>query len=203
MLEQIAQWGAQKLVRYQVIKGEEQEIYVYGLQLIVTTGLVFLTLLGIGLYLRKMVVTLVFCCYFPGLRQYTGGYHASSYRKCFILSCGCYVLVLLATELLLKGSSLWLLLLSWGSCVYMSVVGSLNHPHNPKTTSEMARRKTYVRGLCIIISLLTTLACYQDWQYLAIFAMLSCTQGLTAVLMIAEQILRRYYYEKNSFKGCS
>ena len=191
MLEQITQWGAKKLVRYQVIQKEEQEIYVYGLQLVVTTGLIFLVLLGMGLYLRKMVLTLVFCCYFPALRQYAGGYHAASYHKCFILSCGGYLLVLFTTDILLKVSLLWLLLLSWGSCLYMSVVGSLNHPHNPKTTLEMAKRKKCVRILCMTMSLLTTLACVQAWQCLAIFAMLSCIQGLTAVLMIVEKTLRR------------
>lgn len=84
------------------IKGDKQEedIYTYGFELIISTIGFFVSIVTISTILSDFVSGLVFLVTFVPLRLFTGGYHATTYSRCFILSNLTYLLVLSIKNLL-------------------------------------------------------------------------------------------------------
>lgn len=74
------------LVDKNIILDSDNEIYVYGLQLLIATILKITGLFIIALFLGCMKEFIVFLAAFSILRVFAGGYHAQTYLKCFIVT---------------------------------------------------------------------------------------------------------------------
>ncbi|MGL4911600.1 MAG: accessory gene regulator ArgB-like protein, partial [Romboutsia sp.] len=71
----------------------EYEVYMYGFESMIALMLNTVSILLMGLLFDRFIHTAVFLlCYYP-LRQFTGGYHADTYRKCFFT----FVVIFVAT----------------------------------------------------------------------------------------------------------
>src|SRR3712207_3456369 len=74
----------------------DYEVYLYGFESIIALILNTASILLIGLLFDSFMHTVVFLlCYYP-LRQFTGGYHADTYEKCFFT----FVIIFMATILI-------------------------------------------------------------------------------------------------------
>lgn len=82
------------LVRSNVIKEEDAEIYIYGINQIFVSVLNVSSALIIGLILGMFLESAVFMAAYIPLRSYAGGYHAKTPLKCYILSIIMLVIVL-------------------------------------------------------------------------------------------------------------
>ena len=76
------------------------EIYVYGFELIISSIVETGALIFIGCVIGKFVETLLFLFTFSSIRLFSGGYHANSYLKCFVVTMVCYILILLIMNIL-------------------------------------------------------------------------------------------------------
>lgn len=81
-----------------VIEEEEKVIYVYGLQLIMSTVVGITLIIIIGLILNKFLLSLIFLMTFISIRMYSGGYHANSYVKCNLTLISIFLTVLMAIK---------------------------------------------------------------------------------------------------------
>lgn len=82
------------MIKNGIIKEEEQEIYNYGIQTIIASLANIVIILLIGVIVGYGLETLIFMmCYCP-LRQFVGGYHASTYFKCLLTFIGVYIFTL-------------------------------------------------------------------------------------------------------------
>lgn len=61
---------------------EKQAVIIYGLEIIISSFVTFVILLLIGIYFHYVKEALLFTLLYCPLRQYAGGYHASSYINC-------------------------------------------------------------------------------------------------------------------------
>ena len=78
------------------------EIYIYGMELIISSLIETLILISLGVLFDRLIVTFIFIICFSTIRIFTGGYHAETYIKCALVTVVSYILVLLSCELLLK-----------------------------------------------------------------------------------------------------
>ncbi|MGN0437078.1 MAG: accessory gene regulator ArgB-like protein [Lachnospiraceae bacterium] len=86
MYEKLKLKFVEDMVSNGIIEKEDTELYCFGIDALKTyVGAVIMTL-GIGLLLGSFWESLVFLICFKLLRGETGGYHASSSKKCFFLS---------------------------------------------------------------------------------------------------------------------
>lgn len=76
------------------------EIYVYGFELLVSSIIETGALILIGGLIGKFVETILFIISFSSIRFFSGGYHANSYLKCFVVTMISYILILLMTNIL-------------------------------------------------------------------------------------------------------
>lgn len=79
----ISSYLVEKLIEGKIISVEEEELYMYGIcQGITIIQNITITII-VGLFFGNLCSTITFlCCYVP-LRSFSGGYHASSEKKCF------------------------------------------------------------------------------------------------------------------------
>lgn len=75
----------------------EYDIYKYGFTLIIEIFLVTIVSVILAFIMGKFKQCVVFFLTFIPLRKYGGGYHLSSFKKCFLLSVIAYEIVLLTT----------------------------------------------------------------------------------------------------------
>lgn len=64
---------------------DERDIYVYGYEIIISSGITFLLLIVTGLLFGKLTEAIAFFLVFYLLRRRTGGYHADTYLKCNLI----------------------------------------------------------------------------------------------------------------------
>ena len=180
-METIAQYLTEKLVKNQIIEQESCEVYVYGLQLILSSICITICIISVGLILGQGGAAIIFLASLAGLRHYAGGYHANTYKKCFILSCSCFVATLgmlwIQNKYQLKYS---LVLASLIALCYLFKVGSLNSVKNPKTDAEMHYRCKQTRILSVLYSLLSCFLLVET-KYASIGTIIVCTQVYTAL----------------------
>ena len=93
MLEQIVRKLVSLLLRNRFISQEEYEQFVYVLLGDIESFLVIISILFIGTVIGQIVPTASFLICFFALRKRTGGYHLSSYYKCYIGTVCLYVFI--------------------------------------------------------------------------------------------------------------
>lgn len=79
MIHTIAQKTADIFCRQNVADEEKKEIYIYGIELLVSSLIGAVLILGISIGIGKIWSGVVFLSVFILVRQYTGGYHADTY----------------------------------------------------------------------------------------------------------------------------
>ena len=149
----------------------DYEVYLYGFETLIASILNSVTILLIGLLFDRLIHSIVFLtCYCP-LRQYAGGYHADTYKKCFFT----FVTIFLATIVLannlgyigLKYLVLLLSVLNWGGICLLSPV---EHVNNPLTKGERIKYKKNARLIATLILLFTFISKeYFIYSALALF----------------------------------
>ncbi len=68
-----------------VIDPDEADMYQYGNEIMISSLLDLLIVIGVGLVFGKLINSVLFFLFFLLLRSFTGGYHADTYFKCKII----------------------------------------------------------------------------------------------------------------------
>ena len=148
MEHKIATWFCRRLRAKQVIDTEYEEVYIYGLEIILSCLISTSIILAIGVFTRQILPTLVFLVVFVLIRQYTGGYHANSYlmcKLCTVMSFG--ISVLLANTFPI--SRLIFLVLAVIGCLIIWLFGPIENVHKPLTDQEKKKHK--ITGLSLFV----------------------------------------------------
>lgn len=141
------------LVRSNVIKEEDAEIYIYGINQILVSVLNVSSALIIGLILDMFPESLIFMATYIPLRSFAGGYHAKTPVRCYFTSLILIFVVLLFCKyvpfnLLLYGG---MLLVSLVAIAFLCPVQDNNKP------LDTVERKRY-KKIAIVILLIEACA---------------------------------------------
>ena len=71
---------------HQTIDDEQQEVYLYGMECFLNTGITVCLLFIWGVFLDTLLETIIWIISFSLLRKYSGGYHAHSQLSCIVSS---------------------------------------------------------------------------------------------------------------------
>lgn len=192
MENKLAKWICCRLRAKQVVDEEYEEVYVYGLELILSFLISTSIILVIGFLFGQIISTLTFLATFILIRQYTGGYHANSYimcKLCTVISFG--ISVFLANAFPVP-RLLFLALLTIG-CLLIWLFGPIENIHKPLTDQEKRKHKItaltlYVIGLVIGFAISFIVPLISNTVFYTLCAII--------ILMIIPLLERRTHHEK-------
>lgn len=136
-------------------KSYDYEVYRYGFELLIASIVNFFVVFLIGFIFDRLIHTIIFlACYCP-LRQFAGGYHASSYRKCLSV----FLIIFIITIFI--GNNLEhfnlrpiIILFTFLNCLNISLLAPVEHYNNPLSDDEKTRHRKTTRIITWTIFLL-------------------------------------------------
>lgn len=142
------------------------EIYVYGFELLLSSLIETGAIILIGCLLGKFLETILFLLSFSSIRFFSGGYHAKSYLRCFIVTLISYFLILFMTDTLSYLSPNYIALIAFAIIIYSLILFIKICPvrSNGKTIFNPQKQKMLsIIVLCInMILAIALLIIYQN-----------------------------------------
>ena len=177
-----------KMLRYKLIPSDKSEVYLYGLQILLNSVWTSLSILIVAILLDSFFIAMLYFLITIPLRMTCGGYHASKYSSCFIISNLTYVMVSLMTKVLI----FWNLpKIGWFSTLYISALFiHLNAPieniHHPLSQQKKKRNKYLC--LSFLSADLLVLSVFLAYDVCSTYSRFS----IIAILMVAIMIIPAY-----------
>lgn len=191
MLEKTSMALTDFFCRKGAIDASKKPIFIYGFQLALSTlcSLVSISILSVclGKPLSALLFFLVFFC----MRLFSGGYHASSYRRCFLLTNGVYLAIVLFAGLFARTSSfLFHIALQVAAGILIFVLAPIRHPNHPLSEAVYQKNKKTARWMVILFELLLPLLYYLTGN-LYLMSLFSASLMAVAILMIIPKFQER------------
>lgn len=191
MLNTIASKIAMIMYQKKVIEKARIPVYRYGLELGLSTSLGSLAILALSVLLHSLISGIVFLSIFISVRMFLGGYHATTYSRCFILSNIVYVLAQTAAYIqqifICDRIQIIIMMISCGVICCLSPVRNIHHPLKENTYRKNASmgRKVVV---CEFVAIMIIYAFFGNMLLLSIS---SASFAAIAALMIIPKARER------------
>lgn len=164
------------------------DVYIYGFELLVSSVIETISLLLIGLLTGKLIDTIIFIISFSSIRVFSGGYHANSYLKCFIVTVAYYLLVLFSADIMLAFPNRTIILIAIITLFLSLILFILTSPVKSKGKSILNYKKQKILSiisLCINAILpIILLTIYQNNILIIVCPTIICVD----VLIIIESL---------------
>lgn len=172
-----------------IIQESEIPVYFYGFELLLSSVFNAIWILIWGCILQREMLALIYIIILATVRTQIGGYHANSYRNCFI----CYSIAFLTVVMMEYGCKVFALPAPFLgiSAIVILLVEYFMAPvlHTKKLNTQerlIARKKGIGRTTLWLIAMLLLYFYNKEWSY-AIFCVLTLCVGL----MILEKYLQK------------
>lgn len=144
-------------INQNAIKREDEEVYLYGIELMTSLSISIITTLIITLIFSQWYYFFIFFIFFLPLRMNAGGYHADSYGKCFLTTVSVYsAYIFLINNVSYISEYVAILILAFSIFVVFKYAPII-HANNIITESGIKSRKLTSRFLIIAYSLVILL----------------------------------------------
>lgn len=141
-----------KLVRRKIIQAEDYEVYQFGIECFLMKAYHIISYLIMGICFRMTWELLIFIVAFIPLRVYTGGYHAKTPLKCYLISCASVLSAIIVIKnaplFLVKYSIVWALVVS----LVLFIIVPVESNNKPLDDLEKAYYKKKA-GIMIMVNL--------------------------------------------------
>lgn len=171
------------------IDNEDSEICSYGLEVLISSLINLVIVLFIGFILAKFIQTVVFVACYCSIRQFSGGYHASSHWKCIFTFLCMYIVtvfivgnmdsIYLKSEVLLIGGLNW---------ISIFILVPVEHINNPLSDIEKIKNRKSARVIAtlILVGILLGICLDSVYEY-AIYSVLAiCWVNFMLILKIVK-----------------
>jgi len=152
MENKLAHMFCNYLCRSNIVSYELYDVYVYGMELVLSFLTSTVLILCIGIISDALTITLVHLLVFILVRRFTGGYHANTYIKCKIITVGTYVAVLIFSRVIDINILCYTILAVIG-LITISKWGPVENPNKPLNEDEKRshRRRAIVLFVIFVV----------------------------------------------------
>ncbi len=152
------------LIKNKIVEIEKRDIYVYGLEVILLNGGLLITFLIISLLCEEMVNFLAYLIFFLPMRLFSGGYHAETSERCFVLSTIMFGASIAASKLI---PLLYIFttgkIIGAVSVLVILVLAPLINENNPLNQTQRRRNRIILCTLLFIDLVFYILSCNYAW----------------------------------------
>lgn len=192
MLHKLAEDISFYLITNKVIDIEDRDIYIYGLELLISTLFTSISILILGLLIEEWISGVAYLTVYFFLKSYTGGYHAKHYYECYIYSIFVFIVLIIAKNIIVP---IYKPIIGLFSLIFSIIVvfkfAPVTNKNNPKTEEEILKNKKIARRRTLILSIIVTLGYIVKPKLIDLWLMLALT-----VLTIAYSILKAKFLER-------
>lgn len=186
MIGEISKRTAGFLSRNMIIETEYEEVYAYGIEILLSTILNFIVALTIAIISHEFVACLINLTAFVTIRIYAGGYHADTHLGCMTTLIGVLLIFIFVTkfinsELIMILSPILLII----SAVIIFKYAPVEHPNKPLSDKKKLklRRKALISLSIWILFCICFYLIKIEFTFYAVSGIFSL-----AVALIAEKI---------------
>lgn len=164
MFRNLAEDIAFLLIKHKILDIEQRDIYIYGLEVILLNGGLVLMFLTISLLFGVMINFWAYLIFFLPIRIFSGGYHAKTSERCFVLSTVMYGLSIALIKFIPLLYTLW----EWRiagivSLFVILVMAPLINENNPLSKTQRKRNRIIVYILLVLDLAFFILSCNYAW----------------------------------------
>lgn len=173
------------------IDASKRRILMYGCELVLSTLTSFASIAAISILVQDFFSSLLFIAIFFFLRLFTGGFHASTYTRCFIITNGVYLATYGSAHLLetyaMPSVTLIIGLISGLIILLLTPIPNVKHPLSP---AKLILNKKISRFLVSFEAMLLILTFFvgNDIHFFSIFA---ASLAAVAVMMVIPKFEER------------
>lgn len=192
MLQKTSMHLANQLVFNKIISENELEIYQYGFEILFSSLITAISICLSASIFDKLSVAILYLAITIPLRTTAGGYHATSYLRCFIFSNLYFLFILFVYQLVLQFTFfplIWISILffSYTFILLNAPIKNRNHPISD-TTLKKNQKLLYI---FLLIDSLIIIFCFTIKQS-DIFIFFILTIMSVVILMFPNKIRRCY-----------
>ncbi len=153
------------LITHKIVDINERDVYAYGLEVILLNGSLFIVCLIISLLCGEMMNFLTYLIFFVPLRIFTGGYHAKTSEKCFVISTLMYGASIAAVKIFpllyqrWEGRAAGLI-----SALVILVMAPLINENNPLNQHQKKRNRIIAYSILVVDLVFFIFCCKNNWQ---------------------------------------
>ncbi|MCF6466095.1 accessory gene regulator ArgB-like protein [Clostridium sp. Cult2] len=191
MLHKLAGDISFHLITNKIIDIKDRDIYIYGLELLISTLFTSLSILILGFFVGELTSAIVYLSVYFFLKSYTGGYHAKHYYECYIYSILVFIVLIIIKNATLSVYQPFIGVLSlMFSMVIVFKLAPVENKNNPKTKEEIIKNKKIARRRILVLGIIIILGYIVKAELIDLWFMLAITE-----LSIAYSILKQKFLE--------
>lgn len=192
MLHKLAEDISFYLIINKIIDIEDRDIYIYGLELLISTLFTSISILILGFFTGEWVSGVAYLSVYIFLKSYTGGYHAKHYYECYIYSILVFIVLIIIKNITLLNCQPIIGLFSlFFSTIIVFKFAPVVNKNNPKTKEEIAKNKKIARRRILLLGIIVVLGYIVKAELMDLWFMLAITE-----LSIAYSILKQKFLER-------
>lgn len=148
------------LLNNRVIEKQDEDMYKFGLELLISTVINLVLIITIGCFFDKFIQTILFILEFCFVRRYAGGYHANTHAGCIATFSIIYFLMLAITDMFHVSNVNLILIVA---CVISNIIVFQLSPvtdQNKPLEEHEIKRNSFITKRLVIISLVFNIILY-------------------------------------------
>lgn len=177
MFAELAAKSVGFLIRNDIVKKDDEDIYIYGFHLLYINIIDILSIILISCWLNQVFETILYHLSFVTLRYLAGGYHAKTHMRCFIVSTSMWLLSMYA----IHHTTNLLFTISFGliSVILIWLKSPRVHIHNPMSQLKKHKMKWRSRiASILLLVIIIIITCIPDHDLFWVTA--SLVYGMTS-----------------------
>ncbi|WMJ87931.1 accessory gene regulator ArgB-like protein [Anaerocolumna sp. MB42-C2] len=182
MLGKVSVSLTNRLIKNNIIKQEDFEIYQFGIENFMMRACHIISYLILGLSFNLLPELLIFLIAFMPLRENSGGYHAKTPLKCYILSCAAIFIFLCLVRFTPAEIMEYSVILSLASSLILFLIVPVESENKPLDDTELTYYKSKAGFIIIIELALVLIFKMLLWNELSFILALSLTFELLVAL---------------------
>ena len=188
---------SEKIVKYAIqndhIKQEQQEEYLYALNLILNIIFTDITMLFIGFLMHMVWESIAFWLVYKILRKYCGGFHFGTSLTCYLSSCVMCPVVLLIIRYAPLNIAVWSVITA-AAAVFLLIFSPVSAANKP-----LDEKETVVFGKVARILVLLAAAAYTAMAVLSISTAVKIISLsiVSVMLFVAAGVIQHLFLKNN------
>lgn len=187
MLENLAKSTARFFVSQNIVKSEYEEIYAYGMEILLSTVINGIIVLFIAILSNTVLPSLLFFTAFILMRRSAGGYHAKTHIGCMMILVAVHLMFIVLFHIIPESVIPVLTYFAIAyACISVYLFAPIEHPNKPLSSGD--RRKLRVKSLIYILSisvvdLLMIFCAHYDVSLCLSYGIIVSTTGMLAEII--------------------